>query len=317
MSSRQSDVRLEAVGALPDQAMAALPPIYGGSHWSTSRTRQDYSYRYAATGGIGMTFRTSRMQGSITGDIPPGDDYVVQWITAGHALVDVNGDAVRLQLGRPLLFPAHRPFVFQYTDYDQKLVHLDRNRVAEVAAECLDLEPGPLRFDHRRTPTAASAAAWMDAVALAYRSLARGDISDLLWHEVTRMTIVAFLEMYPPETTALSSAVPATGEARIRRVVEHIHANPELPLTTSRLAELVDVSARTLQDSFARQLGASPMAYLRRVRLERVREDLLAATPDAVTVGDVATRWGFAHLGRFSVEYRRRFGEKPSETLRG
>ena len=27
-------------------------------------------------------------------------------------------------------------------------------------------------------------------------------------------------------------------------------------------------------------------------------------------------KWGFCHLGRFAVEYRRRFGESPSQTLR-
>jgi AraC-like DNA-binding protein len=52
------------------------------------------------------------------------------------------------------------------------------------------------------------------------------------------------------------------------------------------------------------------MTYLRTVRLERVRQDLLNdATLSSVTAA--ALRWGFAHLGRFSVEYRRAFGECP------
>jgi AraC-like DNA-binding protein len=33
-------------------------------------------------------------------------------------------------------------------------------------------------------------------------------------------------------------------------------------------------------------------------------------------VTDVALRWGFLELGRFSVQYRQRFGEAPSETLK-
>jgi AraC-like DNA-binding protein len=47
--------------------------------------------------------------------------------------------------------------------------------------------------------------------------------------------------------------------------------------------------------------------------MKRVREDLQAGR--AQSVARAARRWGFAHAGRFSVEYRVRFGELPSETL--
>jgi transcriptional regulator GlxA family with amidase domain len=54
------------------------------------------------------------------------------------------------------------------------------------------------------------------------------------------------------------------------------------------------------------------MRYLRDARFERVREALLRAQDQSVT--QVAMRWGFYHLGRFAVDYRKRFGEMPSET---
>jgi AraC-like DNA-binding protein len=59
------------------------------------------------------------------------------------------------------------------------------------------------------------------------------------------------------------------------------------------------------------------MSYVRRHRLERVREELLSLDPAAgVTVTDVALRHGFAHTGRFAAAYRERFGELPSATMR-
>jgi transcriptional regulator GlxA family with amidase domain len=58
--------------------------------------------------------------------------------------------------------------------------------------------------------------------------------------------------------------------------------------------------------------GVSPMRYLRNHRLQRVRDELLSET--AGQVSEIASRWGFAHLGRFAAEYRRRFGECPSVT---
>ena len=49
---------------------------------------------------------------------------------------------------------------------------------------------------------------------------------------------------------------------------------------------------------------------------QRARADLLDASP-VETVNDIAWRWGFRNMGRFSVEYRRLFGERPSETMHG
>ena len=77
------------------------------------------------------------------------------------------------------------------------------------------------------------------------------------------------------------------------------------------------MSVRSLQEGFRRSLDTTPMAYLRELRLEKVHQELAAADPAAVSVTEVATRWGFVHLGRFAAAYSRAFGERPSATLRG
>jgi transcriptional regulator GlxA family with amidase domain len=56
------------------------------------------------------------------------------------------------------------------------------------------------------------------------------------------------------------------------------------------------------------------MRYLRNARLDKVRETL-RRTEHETSVTEIAMQWGFTHMGRFSVEYRRRFGECPSQTL--
>ena len=57
--------------------------------------------------------------------------------------------------------------------------------------------------------------------------------------------------------------------------------------------------------------------YLRGTRMERTHRDLQGAEPgDGVSVAALAAKWGFTHLGRFAVDYRRRFGTYPSQTLR-
>ena len=59
-----------------------------------------------------------------------------------------------------------------------------------------------------------------------------------------------------------------------------------------------------------------PLQYLKHCRLEAARRELSSAERDQTTVTEVALRYGFYHLGRFSGLYRETFGELPSETLK-
>jgi transcriptional regulator GlxA family with amidase domain len=80
-------------------------------------------------------------------------------------------------------------------------------------------------------------------------------------------------------------------------------------------APAAGIAGRTLYKHFRLSKGVAPMAYLRNVRLRKARDDMLRGNP-ADKVTDIAKRWGFDHLGRFAAEYRRCYGEMPSETLR-
>ncbi len=89
------------------------------------------------------------------------------------------------------------------------------------------------------------------------------------------------------------------------------------PVQIIDVCRALKVSRRTLQYSFEEVLGLNPAAYLRVLRLNRARQDLLAANDvNAVRVKDVVSRWGFWHLSRFSAEYRQLYGELPSVTLK-
>ena len=92
------------------------------------------------------------------------------------------------------------------------------------------------------------------------------------------------------------------------------HAAERLYVTD--LCEAAGVSERTLQYAFREVVGMSPMAYLTRLRLHRVRQALRLATHASTTVTKEALRWGFWHFGDFSRAYKDSFGELPSDTLR-
>jgi len=87
------------------------------------------------------------------------------------------------------------------------------------------------------------------------------------------------------------------------------HLQDELDL--DRLSRLVGMSGRSLQLACRSTIGLTPLQLLRLERLARARSDLLRRA-DPVT--EVALRNGFSHLGRFSIEYRRLYGERPRDT---
>jgi AraC-like DNA-binding protein len=102
----------------------------------------------------------------------------------------------------------------------------------------------------------------------------------------------------------------------VKRALDAMHAEPWRPFTATDLAAVAGVGVRVLQESFRQHVGVPPLTYLRRLRLEGVHSELSRAGPDQLSVSEVATRWGFTHLGRFAGAYRARYGVTPSQTLR-
>jgi methylphosphotriester-DNA--protein-cysteine methyltransferase len=100
---------------------------------------------------------------------------------------------------------------------------------------------------------------------------------------------------------------------RFRRVVEE---NPEQPLYISGVCKAIRVSERTLRMCCQEHLRMGPKRYLLLRRMHLAQQALRRAAPDATSVTDIATRFGFWQLGRFAVEYQSLFGEAPSATLR-
>ncbi|MGZ4553616.1 MAG: helix-turn-helix domain-containing protein, partial [Mycobacteriaceae bacterium] len=103
---------------------------------------------------------------------------------------------------------------------------------------------------------------------------------------------------------------------RLAPIVQYIEEHADSDLTPEVLARVGHVSVRSLHAAFHDRMGESPMAYVRRARLAKVRAELLAADPERTGVTDIATRWGFHHQSRFAQQYREQFRELPSETLR-
>jgi AraC-like DNA-binding protein len=101
----------------------------------------------------------------------------------------------------------------------------------------------------------------------------------------------------------------------VKRAIEYMQYHLDGAITLADIVAASGVPGRTLFKHFKDWRGVSPMKYLRSIRLVQVREALVRADPDD-SVTAIAMGLGFTHMGRFSVDYRRRFGESPSQTLK-
>lgn len=310
-------VRFEVSGTRPDTAVRDLGGIYAGERWSAVPSHGRFDYRYTAIGDSEVTIRRSQMHGEIRGWMPSGSvDYVVTWISTGTGELEVRGERWPMLLDVPVMFPSDEEFGFVTADYDQRLVHFDREFVRRVAATRSDVADRPLRFEARRGADESIGHRWQGALTALSRALRVGGPESDVWQDAKVTAAEVFLDMFPPQSGSLPDVLEQPRNARLRAAVEYIHAHAAEPVSIVDLSEAAGLSVRSVQESFRRVFDVSPLTYLRQVRLDRVHEELLEEGPQAGAVGDIARRWGFAHLGRFSASYAERFGEYPKQTLR-
>ncbi len=103
--------------------------------------------------------------------------------------------------------------------------------------------------------------------------------------------------------------------AAVRACERYMRDHVDAPLTLLDLSQIAGMRSRSLINAFEAVTGLSPIEYLKRLRLNGVHRALNHAGKARPRIIDVATAWGFWHMGHFSADYRTMFGEAPSETL--
>lgn len=133
------------------------------------------------------------------------------------------------------------------------------------------------------------------------------------WPHLENRVLSTFLQCIGAHEYPGLAKEPEPGLDRLAKLEEWITVHLHQPIEVETMAALVGLQVRTVQNLFQKHRGMSPLAFLRERRLEEARR-LLVGHPIA-TVGEVARKLGFFHMGRFSSQYRQKFGEYPSETL--
>ncbi|UCH73333.1 MAG: helix-turn-helix domain-containing protein [Rhodospirillales bacterium] len=111
-------------------------------------------------------------------------------------------------------------------------------------------------------------------------------------------------------------SAPSVRAKSVKRAVDIMRDRLDEGVSIGWICAESGASWRTLTRGFRERFGIGPKAYFNRLRLCRVRSELLQGWA-AASVADAANAWGFWHMGQFARDYRRMFGELPSETLKG
>ena len=141
------------------------------------------------------------------------------------------------------------------------------------------------------------------------------DISDkALLYEIEKKVITSMLNSIKDQEPTVPKCTK--GEYIALEIRDQIFKHMDGTLNTITLAEQYQVTTQTLQNSFKSLFGYTPQLLLRLLKLNLVHHELYESNVRESTVLEVANKWGFNHLGRFSGYYKVLFGEIPSVTLK-
>ncbi|SEH51470.1 Helix-turn-helix domain-containing protein [Mycolicibacterium rutilum] len=211
-----------------------------------------------------------------------------------------------------LASPPELPYTGRLAAANYDLTMFDPELLNRVASPAPGADGDRVRLLGHR-PVSEQAARQLDAAIEFVRESVGNDTGEIppLVASTTATLLASVVVSTLPTNAVLDPDAADRVDARpvlLRRAVAFIEANAQCDLALADIAASVHVTPRTLQYMFRKYLDATPMEYLRRVRLDHAHRDLQRADPAQTTVSTVAARWGFIHAGRFSGLYRQTYG---------
>jgi len=135
------------------------------------------------------------------------------------------------------------------------------------------------------------------------------------WHKVFNEGLPqSLLSMVAGESSQAKSTIPKFRAAALDRAIALLGSYEQMPVSVEALCKLSGTSWATLQRAFKNEFQVTPKAYMKTRCLAAVQTELIRQGPKAV-ISEIANHWGFWHMGSFASDYKKQFGELPSQTL--
>ena len=294
----------------------AIRTMEGEHRRTVERSDSSIELRNVRLGAISMGVRRHHAMHAVSVHRHPASPFIVQFIFDDEVPVSIDQAKCRIGHGEAFLIPPGCRF--ERRDLDDRGTSVSvmfegaavRGRLADRLGRELDR---PLVF---RTEVVASRNALLAMLVSIDRALETGLAApgDAAIEAMQRAFLDLLLDLQPHSySKALAASEHGRKSMRIEIVRALVARYPSARHSVEDLAAAAECSVRSLQANFAEHCATSPIEYVRRLRLELARNRLLDETCRA-PIASIATDFGFASASRFAAEYRRRYGETPSET---
>lgn len=220
--------------------------------------------------------------------------------------------------GDMIIFPERGDMLVALPPQAQWLsMQVPRSRIEAIGlAPGLHLNGGVRRISGTMHPGLEQTLAGLAPIVAPHDDAARFSAAEVeLAHDELLTALLGELARRGGAHGAATALAPSERWKVIRRAEEYVEGRGDQSVRIDDLCVAACTSLSRLERAFRETFGVSPRRYLMLRRLAAVRGELLRGGADT-SITEVATRWGFFHLGRFSQEYRELFAERPSQTLR-
>lgn len=129
---------------------------------------------------------------------------------------------------------------------------------------------------------------------------------DKIEHEILRQLFSCIL---------LTSSNKKRKKFQTKAARDLLHENIDKPIDIPMITNELNIRESQLHHTFKKDYGITPKKYLHYLRLNAIKKELLLGDPNLNTVNEIAKKYNLFHMGHFSVEYRKLFGETPFQTL--
>jgi AraC-like DNA-binding protein len=246
------------------------------------------------------------------------DFVLVQVPLAGRGRTSIGAHSTETDERTIVCSPAEGTFEFG-PSYEQLLTRIDQGTLEDDITRLIGLRPKQhLTFEFVTDSQAGPASRLREIIISTARSIDVSDdpIPQPLLQEMENLIRLAVLYGIPNNFSDLLYAAPKLSAPwQVKKIEEWIDAHWLESVTIKKLAEISGASVRSIFAAFKKTRGYTPMAYLRKVRLNAARELLLSGAP-GISVTGVSLACNFKNTGNFARDYQIQFGEFPSETLR-
>jgi AraC-like DNA-binding protein/mannose-6-phosphate isomerase-like protein (cupin superfamily) len=285
-------------------------------------------HHHARLAGMSVNFIQYSPGATISADLSRRF-FLVHYVLGGECRLGPETDSRVLTAGDIAVINPTEPFSLKTAaNCGQIVIKLETAVLTDAAQRRFSIpSDAPIRFDaarhgetwgETREKQGASVARVIDLICREADNTGPGGVGPRTESMLAELLAVTLIESLPHNhSAALSRTDGATGIAPwyVKRVEEFIDLHADKNIRIANMTAIAGVSERTLYNGFRIWRATSPKSYLKAVRLDRVRTELLGLKAKSRSVSEIARETGFRHMGNFARDYGKRFGERPSDTL--